>query len=447
MDKYRILIVEDELIIAENLSIKLKKLDYLVTDIVSSGKAAIRSVTANCPDLILMDISIKGSIDGIETAAKIKAIAEIPVIFLTAYSDDKTLERAAKVSFNGYILKPFKDEELATTIQTALQKQTAVKQKIGKQEFSKSANTDINNLVQQAKEAARSSQQKLASQSLTTQSECDFSDHEITDYLSLADLQLALKRNQLLLHYQPRVNLLTGKVVAAKARIKWQHEQFGLLDEEQFMYIAEANNLEDWLGEWLINKACKQNKIWHQSGFRSLVISVDFSGKQLEQVDLFPRLNKILFDSSLKSKFLELVISEKVLLANIKANMQRLNLIKKLGVNIALDNLGFEYSSFDYLQKLSLNLINLNRSFIRNIGQDPANELITKTVLEIAQVLNLKVVAKDVKSRSELDFLKKYKCDQVQGDVIGQYVSKEEFETMFLDDKYLLENNAGTISI
>ncbi len=439
MDKYRILIVEDELIIAENLSIKLKKLDYLVTDIVSSGKAAIRSVTANCPDLILMDISIKGSIDGIETAAKIKAIAEIPVIFLTAYSDDKTLERAAKVSFNGYILKPFKDEELAATIQAALKKQTTSKKKTGTKEFSKSENPDIKNLVQQAKEAARSSQQKLASQSLTTQDEHDFSDHEITDYLSLADLQLALKRNQLLLHYQPRVNLLTGKIVAAKARIKWQHEQFGLLDENQFMYIAEANNLEDWLGEWLINKACKQNKLWHQSGFRSLIISVDFSSKQLEQTDLFPRLNKILFDSSLKSNFLELVISEKVLLANIKANMQRLNLIKKLGVNIALDNLGVEYSSFDYLHQLSLNLIHLDRSFLKNLDQDPENQLIVKTVLKIAQVLNLKIVAKDVKSKSELAFLKQYQCDQVQGDLIGQYVSKEEFEKMFIEQDYLIE--------
>ncbi len=439
MDKYKILIVEDELIIAENLSIKLKKLDYLVTDIVSSGKAAIRSVTANCPDLILMDISIKGSIDGIETAAKIKAIAEIPVIFLTAYSDDKTLERAAKVSFNGYILKPFKDEELAATIQAALKKQTTSKKKTGTKEFSKSENPDIKNLVQQAKEAARSSQQKLASQSLTTQDEHDFSDHEITDYLSLADLQLALKRNQLLLHYQPRVNLLTGKIVAAKARIKWQHEQFGLLDENQFMYIAEANNLEDWLGEWLINKACKQNKLWHQSGFRSLIISVDFSSKQLEQTDLFPRLNKILFDSSLKSNFLELVISEKVLLANIKANMQRLNLIKKLGVNIALDNLGVEYSSFDYLHQLSLNLIHLDRSFLKNLDQDPENQLIVKTVLKIAQVLNLKIVAKDVKSKSELAFLKQYQCDQVQGDLIGQYVSKEEFEKMFIEQDYLIE--------
>ena len=441
MDKYKILIVEDELIIAENLSIKLKKLGYLVTDIVSSGKAALKSFTANCPDLILMDISIKGSIDGIETAAKIKAVAEIPVIFLTAYSDDRTLERAAKVSFNGYILKPFKDEELTTTIQTALEKQATVKKKRGRENFAESNSTEINYLVQQAKEAVRSSQQKQASQPQISQGDSNFDDCELIESLSLADLQLALKQNQLLLHYQPRVDLSSEKIVAAKARVKWQHSQLGLLDVEQFIHIAEANNLEDWLCEWVLKKACKQNQQWHQSGFRSLVISVDFSGKQLEQIDLFPRLNKILFDSSLNSKFLELVISEKVLLANIKANMQRLNLIKKLGVNIALDNLGLEYSSFDYLQKLSLNLINLDRSFIRNIGQDPENELITRTVLEIAQVLNLKVVAKDVRSRSELDFLKQYKCDQVQGDLIGKYVSKEDFEKILLDPNCLLETD------
>ena len=444
MDKYKILIVEDELIIAENLSIKLKKLDYLVTDIVSSGKAALRSVTVNCPDLILMDISIKGSIDGIETAAKIKASAEIPVIFLTAYSDDKTLERAAKVSFNGYILKPFKDEELATTIQTALDKQKAIKKQRDKQDGEQSGRKEINNLVKKAKEATRFSRQQQTDQFLEHQSETNFSDNEITDSLSLADLQLALKRYQLLLHYQPRVDLLTGKVVAAKARLKWQHSNLGLLDEEQFLHIAEANNLEDWLGEWIIKKACKQNQLWHQSGFRSLVISVDFSGKQLEQIDLFPRLSKILFDSSLKSKFLELVISEKVLLQNIKANMQRLNLIKKLGVNIALDNLGLEYPSFEYLHNLSLNLINLDRSFISNIGQDSGNELITKTILEIAQVLNLKVVAKDVKNRSELDFLKQYKCDQVQGELIGEYTSKEEFERILQNHNSLLETDTRT---
>jgi CheY-like chemotaxis protein len=122
MNKIKILIVEDELLIAKNLANKLKKLEYDIVKIVSSGQAAIEFVNSTIPDLILMDIAIKGNIDGIETASKIREKHNIPVIYLTAYADDTTLERASKTGGYGYILKPFKERGLHATIKMALSK-------------------------------------------------------------------------------------------------------------------------------------------------------------------------------------------------------------------------------------------------------------------------------------------------------------------------------------
>ena len=147
MSDIKILIVEDELLIAENLAMKLKKFGYTVADIVSSGKAALKYIDSEIPDLILMDISIKGKIDGIETAAKIREIEEVPIVFLTAYADDETLERAAKIGCYGYILKPFKDRELHATIKMALskhQEQTAIQSSL--QAIINESSTDNNDI-------------------------------------------------------------------------------------------------------------------------------------------------------------------------------------------------------------------------------------------------------------------------------------------------------------
>jgi CheY-like chemotaxis protein len=122
MNNYKILIVEDELLIAKNTGKKLQTLGYTITDIVSSGEAAIASFRQNRPDLILMDIAIKGEIDGIETAIMIKSIEDIPVVFLTAYADDITLEKASNTGCYGYIVKPFKERELHATIKMTLKK-------------------------------------------------------------------------------------------------------------------------------------------------------------------------------------------------------------------------------------------------------------------------------------------------------------------------------------
>ncbi len=603
MEKIKILIVEDELLIAENLAMKLRKFGYIIAGIVSSGKAALKYINSDKPDLILMDIAIKGNMDGIETAAKIGEQEEIPIIYLTAYADDETLERATKTNCYGYILKPFKDRELHATIKVALKKyqeQTEIKNSLQEaiNQYSaehnsihidsltklpnrlvlrdlceyllskyknssaiesedketgartKSSNisrikknilgvmyleldrfhrindslgnengdllikavaerlkkysdnfehescivrlhnsefaillagitlrqkvadfartvlaeinkpfliadreifltasigiafypfdhTEIDELLKQAKRAMKHAQEQGGNQYKFYTAALKMIGYIIPeDYLSLeTDLHYALERKELQLYYQPKINLSTGQIVGAEALIRWNHPKLGLVPPEKFIYIAEASSLIESIGEWVLKEACKKTKNWHQAGFDHLITAVNLSGRQFKQLDLFHRLTQLLFDSNLDPRFIEVELTEKILVDNIKANIQRMNLIKKLGISISIDDFGTGYSSLGYLQQFPFDTLKIDQCFIKNIDQNPTNAIITKTIIDMAHQLNLKVVAEGVETEAELDFLIKHECDEIQGYLLSRPLPTREFEQLLVSKK------------
>ncbi len=605
MKKANILIVEDELLIAENLAMKLKKNGYYISGIVSSGKAAIEQVHACKPDLILMDIAIKGSsIDGIQTAAKIRTIAEIPIVYLTAYADDETLERATETSCYGYILKPFKDRELHATIKVVLNKhleQTNIQSSLHRtinelsnennginidsltqlpsqlclrdicdfllskdniqsadfeisdincsqekesiflknnqqdlaflyldidridqinDSFSKDeseilikaiadrltgisnnnqnetavlriqdsefaivlfaldlrqatanlARTIIESLHQptviyereifltaslgiafysandskielslgQAKQAMKYARQQGGNQYKFYSAALNMMPSTVSEDLALeTELHYALKRQELELFYQPKVSLKTGKIVGAEALIRWNHPKQGLISPNRFIPLAEASSLIESIGEWVLKEACTQTKTWQQAGFDNFKIAVNLSGRQFKQLDSFHRLTEILFESTLEPKFLELELTEKILVDNLKANVQRLNLTKNLGIQISLDDFGTGYSSLSYLQQFPFDILKIDRCFVSNIDLNPTNAVIVKTIISMAHELNLKVVAEGIETQAELDFLVEHGCDEIQGYLFSRPLPTKDFEKLLFSHKHL----------
>ena len=597
MSSTKILLVEDELLIAKDTAIQLKKLGYIVTDIASSGPAAIQSISANHPDLILMDIALKGNMNGIETAQKIHEIKDIPVIFLTAYADDLTIKQAARTSSYGYIIKPFNIREVHATIQIVVnkhQEQVMIEQSLREtvnQYSSEYHSIYKNNLTQlpnklflrdlftyllsslndtvlndtniEAVNDSKSEKQKLvavfclqldrfhkiyeslekdtknillqniakrltncvesfqfpgttihletnefvimfagfnkrqivnnfAEKIISTLTQpfsvenkeifvsvsigisfYPFDDSNIEKLLDKAkqamnyarekginryhwytlafniqssraadeialetELHYALQRKELEVYYQPKIDLTTNKIIGAEALLRWNNSNMGMIPPERFIPIAEESGLIEPISEWLLNQACKQMKTWQDGGFGLLKIAVNLSSRQFKQSDLFHKITQILFNSRLEAQYLELELTEKILVDNIKANVQRLNLIKKTGIQIALDDFGTGYSSLGYLQQFPFDILKIDRCFINNVKHHATNSIITQTIIQMAHQLKLKVVAEGVETEAELEFLKENKCDEVQGFLFSRPLSAKDFGRLLMSGKF-----------
>ena len=586
-----ILIVEDELLIAKNTAKKLNTFGYNVMKIVSTGQAAIDFVANEKPDLILMDIAIKGEIDGIETASQIKGVCDVPIIFTTAYTNEETLDRAAETCCYGYLIKPYKDKELQATVKMTLSKhleqstlQKALQSSLSEHsaryddiyqdnltglpnklflrdlfnylsslitpktdeqaydsvdlyredivpesKFTSIAVFNIslvrlskiidfltqdeqNCLIKEIAERLKSCVENFAGHGSTVYLKPDnfvvllainerltankygqsildtlkqnfiIGDREIylspsigmsfcpsdsTDIAELlhqgykaieyaqnnggsrcqaftfafntrrnqasndlrleSELHHALERQEFELFYQPKLDLKTNTVVGSEALIRWNHPKMGRIEAERFIPLAEDIGLIKPIGKWVLTTACRQMQTWRDAGLKNHKVSVNLSGAQFKQSDLFHQITQILFETSLEPQFLELELTETILVENIKHNVHKLNLLKKLGIKISLDDFGTGYSSLGYLQQFPFDTLKIDACFIRNIHQDRVNSVITKATIDMAHQLNLGVVAEGVETQAELNFLKSLGCDMIQGFLFSRPLSSWEF--------------------
>lgn len=249
----QILIVEDELLIAQNLSRKLQKLGYSVAGIVSSGESAIAAVLEKEPDLVLMDIVIKGDMDGIRTAEIIYKEYGVPVIYITAYADDITLQRAEQTGSYGYILKPFNERALHATIKLALSKHQQ--------------QAEVLKLLRTAEEFS----QKLKSTIKTTALKLGGPTSRILE----SDLSVALEREELQVYYQPLVSFQTRQIVGAEALLRWQNSIRGNISPATFIPIAEETGMINSIGDWVLQEACTQVRHWQEQFAIPLKVAVN----------------------------------------------------------------------------------------------------------------------------------------------------------------------------
>ena len=240
-------------------------------------------------------------------------------------------------------------------------------------------------------------------------------------------LRGALLHDELLLHYQPRVNCMTGAMLGAEALIRWQHPDLGMVFPDQFIPLAEETSLIMSIDEWVLRTACAQNKAWQDEGLAPMEISVNISARQLQHGDLAATVKSALEDSGLEPRYLWLELTESALMRNPARSGEILREIRDMGVRISLDDFGTGHSSLSYLKDLPTDSIKIDQSFVKNITQNADNAAIAGAVIAMAHSLNLKVVAEGIETLEQLDFLRSLNCDEMQGYFISRPVARDSF--------------------
>jgi len=228
-------------------------------------------------------------------------------------------------------------------------------------------------------------------------------------------LHYALEREELFLVYQPQVNVFTGEITGMEALLRWQNPQFGLISPAKFIPLAEETGLIVPIGEWVLQKSCHQNKIWQKTGLPPLRIAVNLSPRQFQQNNLISMVKRALNESGLSPNYLELEITETTLMENKKIACQTLEVLQKMGIQIAMDDFGTGYSSLGYLKQFPFQKLKIDRDFVRYLKDDPKDTAIIAAAVALGNGYNLKVVAEGVETVEQLKLLMRYQCEHMQG--------------------------------
>ena len=252
-----------------------------------------------------------------------------------------------------------------------------------------------------------------------------------------SSLRRALERQEMLLHYQPRVDLSTGQITGMEALVRWQHPDLGLVPPVEFIPLAEETEVIFPLGEWVLRTACRQSKIWKRDGFRLIPVAVNLSPRQLRHQELVEVVERVLKETDLDPNHLELELTESVLLENNETTIGTLRQLQRMGIQIAIDDFGTGYSSLSYLKRFPINCLKIDRSFVADVSSDPDNAAIVKAIITLAHSLNLKVIAEGVETTKQLDFLRSMGCHEMQGYLFSKPVPVDQ-ATRLLTEKRCL---------
>lgn len=251
------------------------------------------------------------------------------------------------------------------------------------------------------------------------------------------NLRKALVRKEFLFHYQPLVNLSSGQLVGIEALIRWQSPHKGLLSPVVFIPIAEETGMIVPIGERALQEACLQNLSWQQKGYPPHRIAVNISARQFREPDFIETITRILEETGMDPQWLELEITESIAMEQGENTIQQLKRLKKLGIQIAIDDFGTGFSSLNALRQLPLTTLKIDQTFIREIGNDCNGEAVLRTIIHLAKDLKLRTVAEGVETQEQLAFLKKEKCDEIQGYLFSRPLPCEEIEVLFKTYKAL----------
>ena len=241
------------------------------------------------------------------------------------------------------------------------------------------------------------------------------------------ELHKAIENEEFEVYYQPKVELNKYKTIGMEALVRWNHPKKGIISPADFIPLAEETDLICILGEWVLRQACKHTKHWHEQGFE-LKVAVNISAIQLKKSDLLNHINNALKESNLSPKYLELEITEGVLMEDSETSHAVLLAIKNIGVSIAMDDFGTGYSSLSYLKKFPFDTLKIDQSFMPDIDTEPDSTSLIPAIIALSKCLKLKVVAEGVETEAQLNFMKKYECDEIQGYLFSPPIPPEEFE-------------------
>jgi len=230
-----------------------------------------------------------------------------------------------------------------------------------------------------------------------------------------SQLRKALERDELILHYQPKIRAMTGEVIGLEALIRWQHPELGMVPPGSFIKLAEDTGLIIPIGEWVLQEAARQNAAWQREGLRRLHVGVNIASLHFRQGRLTDSVAAALQGSGLDPAYLELEVTESMLMHSVDATLNTLFKLKEMGVRLAIDDFGTGYSSLAYLKRFPLESLKIDRSFVKDLPGDAEDAAITKAIIAMAHSLKLSVVAEGVETTEQLAFLQQHGCDLLQG--------------------------------
>ena len=243
-------------------------------------------------------------------------------------------------------------------------------------------------------------------------------------------LRNAIKNQEFLLHYQPQIDIGSGRIIGAEALVRWQHPERGLIPPGKFIPLAERSGHVIQMGEWVLNEACRQAQIWHESG-QPLVMAVNLSALQFKRGNLLETVANALKRSGLPANMLELELTESILLQDVDVAIKTLHSLKEMGVKLSIDDFGTGYSSLSYLKRLAVNKLKIDQSFVRDLVEEADSAAIVRAIIQLGHTLQLTVIAEGVETDAQLAYLQNYGCDEAQGYLFSRPIPATEFAALF----------------
>jgi diguanylate cyclase (GGDEF)-like protein/PAS domain S-box-containing protein len=250
-----------------------------------------------------------------------------------------------------------------------------------------------------------------------------------------ADLRKSIQNNQFILHYQPRVNTVSGEIVGAEALIRWNHPKWGMVSPIEFIPLAEETGFINEMSDWVIEQVCKQLHSWKRNGYQLVPVSINLSGKTLMRSDLVYRIKEMLSTYQLSPSLIEIEITEDSLIKNESFALSTIRLLKEMGIAIALDDFGTGYSSIGYLKKFNVDYIKIDRSFIKDLQEDSEDTTIIQSIIILAKGFQLKIVAEGVETEKQWKLLKRLNCHYVQGYLFSKPIPVEQLTSLLSKDR------------
>jgi EAL domain-containing protein (putative c-di-GMP-specific phosphodiesterase class I) len=253
------------------------------------------------------------------------------------------------------------------------------------------------------------------------------------------DLRNAVDRDEFVLHYQPQVDLRTGRIVGMEALIRWKHPELGMVPPARFIGLAEETGLIVTMGSWVMRTACAQNKAWQEAGLGHLPVAVNVSALQFGQADFVQSIATVLEQTALAPQYLEIEVTESLFMTEVDHAIGILRDLKALGVKLSIDDFGTGYSSLSYLKRFPIDVLKIDQSFVRDLTDHRDDAAIVVSIISLAHSLRLTVIAEGVETKEQGAYLQQHGCDQMQGYFFSRPVPAEELKQMLREGKSLPE--------
>jgi diguanylate cyclase (GGDEF)-like protein/PAS domain S-box-containing protein len=249
-------------------------------------------------------------------------------------------------------------------------------------------------------------------------------------FLLQEELRNALARSELVLHYQPQVDLRTGRIFALEALVRWRHPKLGIVPPVKFIPMAEGTGLIVPIGDWVLREACRQNKAWQDAGLPPIVVGVNVSARQFREKNLVARVASVLKENGLEARYLELEVTESLIMQDVDLAVATMKELQRLGVHLSIDDFGTGYSSLCALKSFPVSRLKIDKSFIDGLLANENDKAVADAVVSLGRTLNLRVIAEGVETEAQAAFLRSIHCDEMQGYLFSKPLPAKEIEEM-----------------